>query len=351
MDYSNGLQIFINKERPSMKTATMENVAKLANVSKATVSRVFTGSDTVADETKKKVMKAVKELNYHPNVLARQLRMMETKTIIAIVPDITNTFFSQVLRGIETTARRNGYRVLLGDTGNDANIEHEYLEALHEKYADGLILLTARTDRNTIESLAEKYPVVLACEYLEGSNVPTVSIDNISAARKATEHLIKLGHKRIAHITGPMNVILSRDRLKGYKQAMKTYGLEIDPLLITEGDFYYKTAYDLSLKLMSIDNPPTAIFAANDEMAIGVIKAIQSQGLKVPEDIAIVGFDNIKMSTIFSPFLTTIGQPMYEIGEKAMKLLLDLIRGKKIRKKQFVLDDKLIVRESCGYKK
>jgi LacI family repressor for deo operon, udp, cdd, tsx, nupC, and nupG len=329
----------------------MENVAKLANVSIATVSRVFTGSDTVADETRKKVMEAVKELNYHPNVLARQLRMMETKTIIVIVPDITNTFFSQVLRGIEIIARSNGYRVLLGDTGNDITIEHEYLKALYEKHADGLVLLTARMDRNTIESLTEKYPVVLACEYLEGSNVPTVSIDNISAARKATEHLIKLGHKRLAHITGPMNVILSRDRLEGYKQAMKTYGLEIDPLLITEGDFYYETGYDLMLKLMSINNPATAIFAANDEMAIGAIKAIQSQGLKVPEDIAIVGFDNIKMSAIFSPSLTTIGQPMYKIGEKAMNLLLDLIRGKKLRKNQFVLDDKLIVRESCGYKK
>ena len=329
----------------------MKNVAKLANVSIATVSRVFTGSDNVADKTRKKVMKAVKELNYHPNALARQLRMMETKTIIVVVPDITNTFFSQVLKGIEITARRNGYRVLLGDTGNDITIEHEYLKALYEKHADGLVLLTARMDRNTIESLMKKYPVVLACEYLEDSNFPTVSIDNISAARKATEHLIKLGHKRVAHITGPMNVILSRDRLKGYKQAMKTYGLEIDPLLIAEGDFYYKTGYDLMLKLMSIDNLPTAVFAANDEMAIGAIKAIQSQGLKVPEDIAIVGFDNIKMSVFFSPSLTTIGQPMYKIGEKAMNLLLDLIRGKKLRKNQFLLDDKLIVRESCGYKK
>lgn len=328
----------------------MKNVAKLANVSIATVSRVFTGSDTVADETRKKVMKVIKELDYHPNVLARQLRRMKTKTIVVVVPDITNTFFSQVLRGIEVIARGNGYRVLLGDTENNIAIERKYLKALYEKYADGLILLTARMERDRIESLAEKYPVVLACEYLKGSNIPTVSIDNINAARRATEHLIKLGHKRIAHITGPMNVVLSRDRLKGYKQTMKTYGVEIDPLLINEGDFYYKTGYDLMLKLMSIDNPPTAIFAANDEMAIGAIKAIQSQGLKVPEDIAIVGFDNIEMSAFFSPSLTTIGQPTYKIGEKAMNLLLNLFRGKKLKKNQFVLDTKLIVRESCGYK-
>lgn len=328
----------------------MSDVAKKANVSIATVSRVFSSPETVAEETKKKVLKVVEELNYTPNVLARQLRKMETKTIVVVVPDITNTFFSRVLRGIETIARENGYRVLLGDTENDITLENEYLKTLYEKHADGLILLTARTDRITIEKLSENYPVVLACEYLEGSNLPTVSIDNISAARKATEHLIKLGHRRIAHITGPMNVILSRDRLKGYKQAMESYELEVDPILIQEGDFYYKTGYNLMLKLLFIENPPTAVFAANDEMAIGAIKAIQSQGLKVPEDIAIVGFDNIKMSAIFSPSLTTIGQPTYKIGEKAMNLLLDLIRGKKLSKNQFVLDDKLIIRESCGFK-
>ncbi|MDI3547556.1 MAG: LacI family transcriptional regulator, repressor for deo operon, udp, cdd, tsx, nupC, and nupG [Halanaerobiales bacterium] len=330
--------------------AKMSDVAKKANVSIATVSRVFSSPETVAEETKKKVLKVVEELNYTPNVLARQLRKMETKTIVVVVPDITNTFFSRVLRGIETIARENGYRVLLGDTENDITLENEYLKTLYEKHADGLILLTARTDRITIEKLSENYPVVLACEYLEGSNLPTVSIDNISAARKATEHLIKLGHRRIAHITGPMNVILSRDRLKGYKQAMESYELEVDPILIQEGDFYYKTGYNLMLKLLFIENPPTAVFAANDEMAIGAIKAIQSQGLKVPEDIAIVGFDNIKMSAIFSPSLTTIGQPTYKIGEKAMNLLLDLIRGKKLSKNQFVLDDKLIIRESCGFK-
>lgn len=330
--------------------AKMSDVAKKANVSIATVSRVFSSPETVAEETKKKVLKVVEELNYTPNVLARQLRKMETKTIVVVVPDITNIFFSRVLRGIETIARENGYRVLLGDTENDITLENEYLKTLYEKHADGLILLTARTDRITIEKLSENYPVVLACEYLEGSNLPTVSIDNISAARKATEHLIKLGHRRIAHITGPMNVILSRDRLKGYKQAMESYELEVDPILIQEGDFYYKTGYNLMLKLLFIENPPTAVFAANDEMAIGAIKAIQSQGLKVPEDIAIVGFDNIKMSAIFSPSLTTIGQPTYKIGEKAMNLLLDLIRGKKLSKNQFVLDDKLIIRESCGFK-
>lgn len=305
----------------------------------------------MANKTRKKVTKAVKELNYYPNSLARQFRTMKTKKIIVVVPDITNSFFSQVLKGIEMLARKNGYQVLLGDTENDIILEYEYLNTLYEKQVDGLILLTARIDRNIIEKITKKYPVVLACEYIENSNFPTVSIDNFSAARKATEHLIKLGHKKISHITGPKNIVLCRDRLKGYLQAMKDYRLEIDPLLILEGDFYYKTGYNLMLKLMSIDNPPTAVFADNDEMAIGAIKAIKVNNLKVPEDIAVVGFDDIKMASICEPSITTISQPTFEIGQKAMYLLIQILNKKIIKKRNYILENKLIIRESCGFKK
>ena len=329
----------------------MSSVAKLANVSSATVSRVFNDYRYVTEKTRKKVMKAIKDLNYHPNSLAKQLRKMKTNTIIVVVPDITNTFFSQVLKGIEIVARENGYRVLLGDTENDITIENEYLNTLYEKQVDGLILLTARINQNIIENITKKYPVVLACEYIKNSNFPTVSIDNISSAQKATEHLIKLGHKRIAHITGPKNIILCRDRLKGYLQAMKDYRLKIDQSLILEGDFYYKTGYNLMLKLISIDNPPTAIFAQNDEMAIGVIKAIKESNLKVPEDIAVVGFDDIKMASICEPSLTTISQPTFKIGQRAMNLLIKILNKKIIKKRNYILENKLIIRESCGFKK
>lgn len=327
----------------------MSDVAKLANVSTATVSRVLSKSGLVTDITKLKVMEAIKELNYHPNILARHLRKMQTNTVVTVVPDLTNTFFSKVLRGIEAKARENGYRVLLGDTGNNENLEYEYLEVLHNKQADGMILLAARIDRKIIEEMSKKYPIVLACEYIEGSNLPTVSIDNVSSARKATEHLLKLGHRRIAHLSGPMNVILSRDRLKGYRQALDSWNIEIDPLLIQEGDFYYKTGYNLMLKLLSIENPPTAVFSANDEMAIGAIKAAQEQGLRIPAELAIIGFDNIQISEICSPALTTIAQPAYKLGETAMKLLNLLIKGETIKRRQVVLDDELVIRESCGY--
>jgi LacI family transcriptional regulator, repressor for deo operon, udp, cdd, tsx, nupC, and nupG len=328
----------------------IKDVAKLANVSTATVSRVLRNADNVTEETRKRVLEAIEKLNYQPNVLGRYLRRMETETVLVVVPDITNPFFSKVLRGIESVAIKNGYQVLLGDTQNNVRLEEEYLNLLRQKQVDGTIFLTARISRDLIEEMSRQFPVVLACEYFEGAKIPTVSIDNISSARKATEHLIKLGHRRIAHLSGPMNIILSRDRLRGYQQAMMQYELDIDPVLIQEGDFSYELGYNLTLKLLALKNPPTAIFAANDEMAIGAIKAIRDCSLRVPEDIAVVGFDDIKIASIFEPNLTTISQPMFEIGEKAMNLLLQLIEGNELDKRQFVLEDTLIIRDSCGGK-
>jgi LacI family repressor for deo operon, udp, cdd, tsx, nupC, and nupG len=341
------------EEKHAERTQVMtkiSDVARLAKVSTATVSRVISNTDNVTVETREKVLEAIQQLNYQPNILARHLRRLETKTILVIVPDITNTFFSKILRGIESVAIQNGYQVILGDTVNSIAREYEYLDLLRQKQVDGMILLTARMERELVEEIAENYPVVLACEYIEGSKIPTVSIDNISSARKATEHLIRLGHERIAYISGPMNIILGRDRLKGYQQAMAQYELEVKYSLIQEGDFSYESGYNLMMKYLAMENPPTAVFAANDEMAIGAIKAAKSHGIKIPEEIAIVGFDDIKIASIFEPALTTIAQPTYEIGTKAMDMLLKLIKGEEMKKRQFVLDNQLIIRESCGFK-
>lgn len=330
--------------------AKMSDVAKKAGVSVATVSRALCKPETVKPETRKKVQVAIQELNYKPNMLARQFRTNETKTIMVVVPDIANPFFSRVLRGIESVAHKKGYQVLLGDTSNNIDQEQRYLEILKQRLADGMILLTARMDKDSLLEISQDYPVVLACEYIEGSDIPIVSIDNISSARKVTEHLIKLGHTRIAHITGPTNVILSRDRFKGYKQALETNDLSYEDVLVQEGDFTYESGFNQMSKLLALNNRPSAVFAANDEMAIGAIKAVKLQGLKVPEDIAIVGFDNIKVSSIFEPALTTISQPKFEMGNVAMELLLKILDGQEVKRKQFVLADELIIRESCGGK-
>ncbi|PHD71713.1 LacI family transcriptional regulator [Bacillus sp. AFS043905] len=323
------------------------DVAKEANVSTATVSRVISKSGTVKSDTKERVLKAIELLNYQPNVLARQLRRMETKTILVVVPDITNTFFSKVLRGIESVAMESGYQVLLGDALNNMDRESGYLNILQQKKADGMILLTARIDGQVVEDIAKQFPVVLACEYTEGFEIPTVSIDNISSARKATEHLINLDHKRIGFLSGPFNSVLGRDRLKGYNQAMAQHSLPILSTMVQEGDFSYESGFNLTLKLLANEVPPTAIFAANDEMAIGAIKAIKSKGLSVPGDISVVGFDDIKFASIFEPSLTTVAQPSFDIGRIAMELLIKIISKVNLEKSQYILDDKLVVRESC----
>ncbi|WP_394186037.1 LacI family DNA-binding transcriptional regulator [Metabacillus halosaccharovorans] len=324
----------------------MSDVAKLANVSPATVSRVLSNPDLVSKETREKVMEVINKVNYKPHIVARQFRTKETKIILVVVPDITSAFFSKVLRGIEHVAVQNGYQVILGDTENDTEREQEYINLLLQKQADGMVLLTARQDKTQLEEIAEHFPMVLACEYMDGLNVPTVSIDNISSARKATEHLIQQGHTKIAHITGPINVILSRDRLRGFQQAMMSHDLEIDSAYIQEGDFTFESGYHQMLKLLALETPPSAVFVFNDEMAMGAIKAVKDSHLSIPEDVAVVGFDNIKMSSVIEPNLTTINQPKYEIGKKAMELLLKLINGESLQKKKFVMKDELIVRES-----
>lgn len=326
---------------------TISDVAKLANVSTATVSRVLSNSGNVKKETTEKVLEAIQKLNYQPNILARQLRKLETKTILVVVPDITNTFFSKILRGIEHVAIENDYEVLLGDTGNNVERERVYLDILRQKKADGMILLTARLESHLLEEIASEFPVVLACEYLEGSTIPTVSIDNVSSARKATEYLINLGHRRIGFISGPLNVILSRDRLKGFRQAMAQHNIPIESFLVQEGDFSFESGYNMMMKFLALDQPPTAVFAANDEMAIGAIKAIKSKGLHVPDDISVVGFDDIQFASIYEPALTTISQPMFEIGKKAMELLIKLINKDQLEKNQYILRDRLIIRDTC----
>lgn len=326
----------------------MDDVAKLADVSTATVSRVLTKPSMVSKKTREKVLAAIEELNYQPHVVARQFRTRETKIIMVVVPDITSAFFAGVLRGIEHYAVKNNYQVILADTENDPEREREYISLLYQKQVDGMILLTARSNQRELAHIAENYPVVLACEYMDGLNIPTVSIDNISSARKAIQHLIDLGHNRIAHITGPMDVILSRDRLRGFQQALINNDIDSNPLYIQEGDFSIKSGYNQMLKLISLEVPPSAVFVFNDEMAIGAVNAIKESGLNVPEDIAVVGFDNIEMASIFTPHLTTIDQPKYEIGTKAMELLLKLIRKETFSKKKYVLDNQLIVRQSCG---
>ncbi|SEN46586.1 LacI family DNA-binding transcriptional regulator [Lihuaxuella thermophila] len=328
--------------------AKMIDVARLAGVSVATVSRVLAGSAHVSRETREKVLRAMADLDYKPNLLARNLRKMESKTIVVVIPDISNPFFSDVIRGIQHVAKEHGYHVLLGDTQNDVDAEWDFIEMIKERAADGVILVTARTSPEKIMEMAQEVPLVMACEYIQGAELPMVTIDNVISAKRVVDHLAALGHRRIGFIAGPLHVIISRDRLQGFVLGLREHGLEQDSSLIVEGDFSIPSGYDQAVRLLQLPEPPTAIFASNDEMAIGAVKAVKQMGLKVPQDVAVVGFDDIPMATVIEPALTTICQPKFEIGKKAMEILLQLIQQSNRSHGHLKLPEKLIVRDSCG---
>lgn len=326
----------------------MNDVARVANVSAATVSRVLSNNRYVSQETRRKVLEAVEQLGYKPNRLASNFRKMTSRTVIVVMPGISNPFFAQILKAFNDVARHRGYHVLLGDTGNDLNGEREFIELVKAKFVDGVLLATARIPKEEIAQVSEAIPVVLACEYIDGFAIPTVAIDNVGAARAATQYLISLGHRQIAHLSGPLSVVLGRDRLKGYRQALLANEIPVDEAVIREGDFSVRAGYELTRKLLAMQNRPTAVFAANDEMAIGAMRAAKELGLSVPAELSVVGFDDIPLSTLVEPTLTTIRQPKYEIGTQSMNMLLDLIEGGENTRQQVVLEHELVVRDSTS---
>ncbi|CAM3929008.1 transcriptional regulator family protein [Lederbergia lenta] len=345
----NRLQIKVRREEDTI--VKMIDVAQLANVSTATVSRVLQNPEEVKEETRKRVLSSIKQLNYQPNVLARHLRKNKTNTILVVVPNILNTVFSHIVGGIEHTASKNNFRVILGNSNKDINKEYDFLNVLKQRQVDGMILLSAQMDSDTLNELVKEYSVVIASEYKESVNAAMVTIDNIKSGIMATRHLLRLGHKQVAHISGPLSNYLSKDRFKGYKQAIIQQGLEVDSDLIKEGAFTLESGFDQTIALLNSNKPFSALFAANDVMAIGAIKAAKVYGVRVPEDLAVVGFDNIGFSSVFDPGITTIAQPMTEMGNKAMELLLKSMKGTEYRKERIMLQTNLIIRESCGAKK
>ncbi|HYD98121.1 MAG TPA: LacI family DNA-binding transcriptional regulator [Alphaproteobacteria bacterium] len=326
----------------------MKEVARLAGVSTATVSRALERPELVSEETRRKVADAVASAGYKPNLLARNLRKMEARSIIVIVPDVSNPFFSEVIHGIETAAHRAGYSVLLGNTENDPARERAYGELIDDRRADGMILLNGRLPFRTRLAGAELPPLVMACEYLSDQDVPTVRIDNIEGARRAVMHLLGLGHRRIGHVTGPMWNVLSRDRLQGYRDTLIDHGLPYAEALVQPGDFSIGSGAAAGHALLSLPEPPTAIFAANDEMAMGVLRAARERGVAVPEALSLVGFDDIRFAAYVDPPLTTVAQPCRRIGEQAMAMLGALLSSEPPEERRVVLEAELVVRRSTA---
>jgi len=329
-----------------MSSSTIQDVAKMAGVSVATVSRVLNNSSAVAKSTRDAVLEAIKKLDYRPNLLGRNLRRTETRMILVLLPTIANPFYSRIVKGMEDIALKNGYNIMLCNTDSNVDRERIYLELLKNKLADGVIFMAPELDGEELSLLGRDFPAVQCCEYKEDAEVSHVTIDNFEAAGKATKHLIALGHKRIGFISCSNKFLSTKRREQGFKAAIEAAGLEYDHQLVVYGDYSFKSGRRAALNLLNLKDRPTAIFAISDVMAIGVLRAAKEKGLKVPEDLAVVGFDNISFSSMCDPTLTTISQPKYDLGCTAMELLLGNIRAGVNEPVEIVLENELIIRES-----
>jgi LacI family transcriptional regulator, repressor for deo operon, udp, cdd, tsx, nupC, and nupG len=341
-----------NSGRPRTDSLRMERraynireVAKIARTSVATVSRSLRHSNVVAPETRKRVLAAIERLGYTPSAQPGILRTARTNVIVALVPDISNPFFAEVIRGIEQIAHRNGYSVLLGDTQYDQTREADYSRLVATKQADGMITLLPRIPPT---GAGGPIPIVNACEYFKDPSVTSVFVDNAAAARQATAFLITLGHRQIAFLSGPMNTPICIDRDAGYESALRAAGLVRNRQLTVNGDFSVESGIRGVKSLFASGRKFTALFCSNDEMAIGAIHAVKAHGLRVPEDVSVIGFDDIRFARYTDPPLTTVAQPKKQLGCEAMTLLLQILRNNNTPPQKRVLPTELIVRSSTG---
>ncbi|MGB9779554.1 LacI family DNA-binding transcriptional regulator [Caldanaerobacter sp.] len=328
---------------------TIKDIARLANVSVTTVSRVINNKpEGVSEETRQKILKLVRELGYQPNAIARGLVTKKTKTIGLIIPDISNPFFPDIARGVEDSAHIYGYNVFLCNTDDNLEKESEYIKALKEKYVDGIIFTSSSIPKHEhiIELVESGIPVVIMDRRVDSENIYGVFLDNYEGGYIATKHLIDLGHEKIGCITGPLHTKSARERLEGYKKALLDSGIKIDEKLIFEGDYKINGGIIGAERLLKDNKDMSAIFACNDLMAYGAYKTIRSFGYKIPDDISVVGFDDIQLSQILEPQLTTIKQPAYDMGLTAARMLIKLIEGKKLKKKIINFRPQLVIRQS-----
>jgi LacI family repressor for deo operon, udp, cdd, tsx, nupC, and nupG len=329
--------------------ATIQDVARDAGVSTATVSRVLSGSARATDETRARVMESVGRLGYAPNNAAKSLRTMRSGKILVTVPDISNPFFSQVIRGVEEAASAAGYSVLLGDTRHEDEREAQFADMLRRREADGLIFLGHRLPDSLVEMVARlgpRAPIVNGCEFSPGLGVSGAHIDNERAAREAMEHLYVLGHRRIGVITGPLAGPLSRDRLTGVEAAAAKHGR--DGLSVVHGDFSIESGLAQTLRLLDASPAPTAFFCFSDEMAMGALEAFRRRGLNCPADVSLIGFDDIRYAQHLHPPLTTVSQPMAAIGHEVVRLLVEVLSGRADVVRNVTLEHRLVVRETTA---
>ncbi len=330
------------------KNPTIYNVADRAQVSIATVSRVLSNSQKVRPETREKVLRTIQEMEYHPNQAARKLAYQTTGTIGLIFPDISGPYYSMVISGVDQEADRHEHSLLIYGTRGKPTAHDRFLPMLSSK-VDGFIIMTRTVDEGQLLNLHRQgIQFVLLGQRYDSFDCDSVMLDNRAGAYQAVLHLLGHGHRRIAFIGGPEDSHAHQERFDGYQAALRHAGLNLEPELVVKGNFLYEGGRMAAQQLLSLANPPTAVFSGNDEMAIGVIDVAKQMNVPVPEKLAVVGFDDIQMALYTQPSLTTIRQPMKRLGEVATQLLLYRLKEREAPIRHEVFSGELIVRRSCG---
>jgi LacI family transcriptional regulator len=334
--------------------ATIKDIAKELNVSSSTVSRALKDYPGISDETKRKVKELADKLNYRPNAVALSLRKSKSFTIGVIIPEVVHFFFSTVISGIEEIAFTNGYNVILCQTNERLDREKSSIETMLSNQIDGLLVSYSKetTDFEHFSKLMKlEFPIVFFDRLPDLPNSINVTVNDYDGAYQAVTHLISQGYKKIVHLAGPKNLTISKKRREGYIQALEDAGISVNENLIVEcPSGTEKESFDVTIKLFEdVDNRPDAIFAHHDIVGAGAMMALKSIGLKIPEDVGVVGYSNWQFSSMIDPPLSTVSQPGFNIGEKATTMLLDMINNKNDYKKEpvhVVLDTELLVRKS-----
>ena len=333
------------------KKVTIRDVAKLADVTPAVVSRVFNNDENlnIKDETRKNVLNAIKKLQYKPNVVARSLRTHSMNTIGMLIEDIINPFYSQIIKGVQSEADKAGYCLILCDTNDDPISEKRYIKTLHSQFVDGVILCSTYIEDDVVELIEElSMNSVMVNRGSSNSNAPYVKTNEVEGMTEAVDHLIGLGHTKIAYICGPLYAETAVRRMTGYRKALKDADIIYNPQYVIEAMFDEKSGYNACKELLKLNDRPTAICTGNDLMAIGAMRALKEAGLRIPEDISLVGYNNIWVTSLLAPPLTTVETPLFEMGREAFKVLLGLINGDENINYRVTLSNKLIIRESTA---
>lgn len=334
--------------------ATIFDVAKRAGVSIGTVSRVINNRDRVHPETRERVLKAIRELDYHANALARGLASQQTATLGLVIPQVNDPFFFQIVRGVEEAASAANYSLLIASQSRLPASEQRYLHLFRRGYVDAMVLASIKVHVHEVQEIIRQGIPIVLLQLDIGKNIPTFLADNYGGGRAMAEHLVVDHHyQRVAYITGTDHTPDSQERLRALRDVLQENNLTLPPEYIAQGDYLRDSGYQAMRQLLDLPHLPEAVFAANDQMAIDAMMAIRDHGLRVPEDIAVVGFDDIPMASYVSPPLTTVHQPVYELGWHAGQMALEIIhtnsdRPAMISPRKLVLPTSPVIRHSCG---